>query len=325
MSKTITVTLNPSLDRTLITHYFNPGYPNRTTEPTRLDPAGRGVNISRALSRLDQATNAVVLLGSDATSYSYKALLARETMPFTVITRTGRTRSNITIIDTGNQQETQVIEEATVGNDQDIQAITETLTQLAEPDDIVVFAGNLTVDGPRDTYRRLIEMLRSHGVSVMMVTFGEPLKLALSAKPERIAITRAELEALVNYPIRSVDDARFAARALTERGIHEILIAQIQSPETPDALLITPQESYYAIAPQTTQRGSSSGVVDALIAGVITAIKRDESALETLRFGVACATFTAAQIGNEFGAGSEVQSLLHAVKVESMGAQTAGA
>lgn len=325
MKKMITVTLNPSLDRTLMTHYFNPGYANRTTEPTRLDPAGRGVNISRALFYLDHPTNAVVLLGSDATSYSYKALLARESMPFTVITRAGRTRSNITIIDTGNQHETQLIEEATVGTEQDIQAITETLEQLAEPEDIVVFAGNLTVDGPRDTYRRLIEMLRSRGISVMMVTFGDPLKLALSAKPERIALTRAELEALVNYPIRSVDDARFAARALSERGIAEILIAQVQSPETPDALLITPQESYYASAPQTASRGSSGGVVDALIAGVLAAIARGESPLETLRFGVACATFTAAQIGNEFGAFSEVQGLLHAVKVEAFGTQAAGA
>ena len=48
--KVITVTLNPSLDRTLVTNFLHIGYQNHTPESTHLDAAGAGLNISQALN-----------------------------------------------------------------------------------------------------------------------------------------------------------------------------------------------------------------------------------------------------------------------------------
>jgi fructose-1-phosphate kinase PfkB-like protein len=110
MSKIVTVTLKPSLDRTMMTHYLNPGYHNRTTEPTHIDPAGHGVNISRALHRMGIPTNAIILLGNDATSRAYKALIEFEKLPVTIVEREGLTHSHIIIVDTANKTETHIIE-----------------------------------------------------------------------------------------------------------------------------------------------------------------------------------------------------------------------
>jgi fructose-1-phosphate kinase PfkB-like protein len=68
----ITISLNPSLDRTLVVHYLAVGYHNRARETTRLNPAGKGVNIARALHQLNCPTRAIVLLGDDATSKAFK-------------------------------------------------------------------------------------------------------------------------------------------------------------------------------------------------------------------------------------------------------------
>ena len=45
----ITLTPNPSIDRTIGVPELQPGEVNRAT-PSRIDPGGKGVNVSRALS-----------------------------------------------------------------------------------------------------------------------------------------------------------------------------------------------------------------------------------------------------------------------------------
>ena len=121
--KVITVTLNPSLDRTLVTHYLSVGYHNRTSETTRLDPAGRGVSIARALKHLGITTHSVIGLGDDATGYAYQALIAKEQLPVTFIQRNGLTRSNVVILDTGNQTETSLIEESAGISPENLEAV----------------------------------------------------------------------------------------------------------------------------------------------------------------------------------------------------------
>jgi fructose-1-phosphate kinase PfkB-like protein len=102
------VTLNPSLDRTLVTHHLAIGYHNLTQETTRLDPAGRGLGISRTLSKLGIPTQAIVLMGNDATGKAYRALISEEDFDVTVIVVSGRTRSKTIIWDTGKNNETQI-------------------------------------------------------------------------------------------------------------------------------------------------------------------------------------------------------------------------
>ena len=55
----ITVTLNPSLDRTIELDHLTQGCVQRVTA-ARLDPGGKGVNVSRALLANSVPTRAVV-------------------------------------------------------------------------------------------------------------------------------------------------------------------------------------------------------------------------------------------------------------------------
>lgn len=109
--KVITVMPNPSLDRTLATSFLAVGYHNVASEATRLDPAGCGVSISRALHVLGVPTHAIVLIGHDATGHEYQTLLAEEQFPITILRRDGRTRSNIVIHDTGLNNEAMILED----------------------------------------------------------------------------------------------------------------------------------------------------------------------------------------------------------------------
>ena len=59
-----TVTLSPALDRTLTIPGFTAGRVNRV-ESVRLDPGGKGINVSKNLLAMGVTNRALGLLGGD--------------------------------------------------------------------------------------------------------------------------------------------------------------------------------------------------------------------------------------------------------------------
>jgi 1-phosphofructokinase family hexose kinase len=321
MNKVITVTLNPSLDRTMITHYMNPGYPNRTSEPTRLDPGGHGVNISRALYRLGSATNAVILLGSDATGRAYRALIAEEGFSVTFIAVDGLTRSNIVIVDTGNKTETNIFEESSVGREEDLDAIAKTLDGVIEAGDMVVFAGDLTSEAPIDTFERLTRNVQGYGARVMLVTSGDALGRALRAAPDMIALTRQEMEGVLNFPVRTAEDVIYSAGKLRERGAGQVFVTMFGDEQAPAAVMVTEEDTWQVIAPETEteeRTGTLSGVYDAFVAGLLSGMMNDQSMHDSLRLSAAAGSFTATKVGSEFPTMEDLRESLEAIRVIQM-------
>ena len=198
-AKVITVTLNPSLDRTLVTHFLAVGYHNRTTGPTRLDPAVRGVSVSRALYALGVPTHAIILLGRDATGRSYQSLLAEEQFPITILRREGTTRSNIDIKDTGHNHETIVLEESTGVEQAHLEMVADMIQQLVAPGDRVVFAGSVPEGVRTDVYAWLTTVAQTAGARVAINAGGGESLRAFHARVE------AALRLLVGkYPSRIV-------------------------------------------------------------------------------------------------------------------------
>ncbi len=295
--KVITVTLNPSLDRTLTTHFIALGYHNRTAGTTRLDPAGRGVNVSRALYALGVATHAVVLLGDDPTGRAYDALLAGEEFPMTILRRSGRTRSNIVIVDTGHNNETVILEDGEGVTRSDRQAVSNTLLKLIQSGDSVVFAGSLPGDVRTDTYAQLTSLAQTIGAAVAInAGGGEALKQSIQAKPALIYVTQTQLEGLFNMPVRADEDVIYCAKMLRRQGVRRVLVAMEQSES---AFLVTEEGVWRADWPEAT--GSRGGRAEALIAGYLAARLNKRPFGHALKLGAVMAVYTGTQIGHEFG------------------------
>ncbi len=314
MSRIITITLKPSLDRTMITRYLNPGYHNLTTEPTRLDPAGHGVSIARGLHRLGVATNAVILLGNDATARAYRALIEAEAIPVTLVPRSGTTHSHIIIKDTGAKTETHIVEESSVGTEADLEAVIEVLRGVIGAGDTVVMAGALMTDAPPDTYARLTNTAHALHATTVVIASGDPLNRALRTSPETVVIRRREMEALFNFPIRTEADVVMAARKVLERGTQRVVVTMGGDQRPPLGVLVTPDQAWMALSPEA-EIGTISGVNDAFVTGYLWGVQRGDAPDRALCLAAAAATFAATQVGHEFGTPEDVEALLPQVTV----------
>jgi len=309
--KAITVTLNPSLDRTLVTHFLGLGYHNQTTEATRLDPAGRGIGVSRALHALGVPTHAIVLVGEDATGRAYQALLAEEQFPITVLRRVGQTSSRTIIKDTGHAHETEIWETSTGVSQSDLQAVANALGALVSEGDHVVFAGSLPGEVPSDTYVWLTDVAQEAGARVTLnAGGGQALRESLRARPDLVFLTQNEAEALFNIPVRAEEDIVYCARKLREEGAGAVLIAKMQSNA---ALFDSEQGDWMVSWPEGV--GTHSGQNAAMIAGFLAGQLRSEDVDQALTLAAAATAYTLTQVGYEFGSLKDVRDQVEQVDV----------
>lgn len=311
----ITISLNPSLDRTLVVHYLNVGYHNRTRETTRLNPAGKGVNIARALHQLERPTRAIVLLGDDATSKAFKSIIADEGFNTTAITVSGNTRSNIFILDDANHTETAIIEDGPTVTQSDLELVIGTMRQQIKPGDFVVLAGSLPQGAPPDTFAQLCRTAQDIGAEVAIITSGEPLEQALAANPTLVALSQTETESLFNFPVRVKEDVLGCARQLRERGVRQVLI---ETRATKHILLVAEEGSWEVDLPDAVSEGTSAGVWSALRAGFLAGWSQKRPLPQSLELGVAAAAYAAEQIGSEFGSWEEIRPYRKGIEVTAV-------
>ena len=315
-TKVITVSLNPSLDRTLVTHFMTLGYHNRTVETSRLDPAGRGIGIARALHSLGVSTHALLLLGDDATGHAYQALLAEEQFPVSIVYHEGHTSSKVIIKDTGHESETILFGDATSINPAMLQPIADLLSQLITKGDTVVFAGSLPDGVPLDTYARLTEVAQAAGAQVILNAGGGAMLLeSLKANPDLVYLTQLQAEGLFNYPVRVYEDMVHCAQQLREQGAKAVLIAMSHANTI---LLVTEDDVWTADRPDAIA-GTYSGQAEAMIAGYLAGRLNQHTREGSLELGSAAVVYTVSQDGHEFGTLKEVNEFIEDVNVTSAG------
>ncbi len=308
--KIITVTLNPSLDRTITVHHLAVGYENSALEGATLSAGGRGMHISAAVRALGTETEAIVFLGTGPTSRSYEALLLEHGFPVRIVRFNGRIRSRIFLKDTGTGQETIIKEEFTEVQPEIFRLVEDMLRERIEPNDYVVFAGSLPRGANADTYAGLATIAKTAGARVALDTRGESLRQALQAKPNLVMTSQLRLESYFNVPVRIEKEVIYCARKLQEAGALRVLI--ILNDYT-GAILASEDQIFRLNLPEEIKTGTRSGIYDAMLAGYLRGRLKAEPVDSALELGGAAAAYAAAQIGADFGSLSDIKEYLQEV------------
>jgi 1-phosphofructokinase len=285
----VTLTLNPSLDRTIEVDRLVRGTMTRATS-ARLDPGGKGVNVSRALLA-NQVPSVAVLPVGGADGEQLVRLLEADGIPLRAVPVAGRTRSNVTIAEPDGMV-TKLNEPGEPLSRSELDAVADTVLAETESASWVVTCGSLPPGVPAGIYAQMCEFFTQAGVRVAVDTSGPPLLAAVEAAPVLIKPNREELAEAVGRPVECVGDAVEAAQVLRERGAGSVLA----SLGADGAVLVEDDGVTIGEAPVTAAR-STVGAGDALLAGFLAAGARGSAALaEGLAWGAAAVRLPASRM-----------------------------
>jgi 1-phosphofructokinase family hexose kinase len=310
----ITVTLNAALDKTLEVPNFTPGRRHRTVDQTTM-PGGKGVNVARAIKRLGQPVIATGLAGG-ATGNRIVDALNDEAILNAFVRIREESRTNTAVLDPTTGLHTEINERGPAVSAQELELFREKLLYLAKGASICVFAGSLPRGIDPDVYARLIRDVRRLGVTTMIDTEGDPLRLAVRAEPDVVSPNELEAEELVGHEFNDVDDRAQAVFEMTRLGATEAIMT------VPDGcygqVLDGGVPTLYRVRVEEQEARSSIGSGDAFLAGYVAARYAGRSAEECLRYGVA----SGAESIHHFGAGiveqAKVERLLDEVQSERL-------
>ena len=188
-SMIITVTLNAALDKTLEVPNFTPGRRHRTVDQTTM-AGGKGVNVARAIKRLGQPVIATGLAGGSTGNRIVDALNGESILNGFVRIRE-ESRTNTAVLDPTTGLHTEVNERGPAVSAHELELFHEKLLYLAKGASICVFSGSLPRGIEPDVYTGLIREVRKLGVTTMLDTEGEPLRLAMRGRAGRRDAERA--------------------------------------------------------------------------------------------------------------------------------------
>jgi fructose-1-phosphate kinase PfkB-like protein len=137
----VTVTLNAALDRTLTVPNFQRGQRHRASDVLTL-AGGKGINIARALKRLDLPVVATGLAGGRTGTRIVEELTAEAILNDFV--RIGEeSRTSTAVVDPTESSYTEINEWGPRVTDIELETLLEKIRYLSRGADLVVFAGSL--------------------------------------------------------------------------------------------------------------------------------------------------------------------------------------
>ena len=279
----VTLTPNPSLDRTIAIDDLRRGEVLRATS-SRLDPGGKGVNVSRVLAAHGIPTLAVIPAGGSEGA-QLADLLAPSGVPVVSVPLSSRTRSNVALVEPDGTT-TKVNEPGPELIGTETAAMLERLVSFARSADWVVLSGSLPRGVPDDFYAQIITRVHDIGHRVAVDTSGAALRAAIAAAPDLIKPNADELAELTGVELRTWADVVEQADKLCTEGVGTVLV----SLGAHGALLVDSTGVTRAYSPPVEVR-STVGAGDSTLAGFLAAGADGPEALRTaVAFGTAAVT-----------------------------------
>ena len=203
----VTVTLNPTLDKTLSVPALRPGEVHRARF-LRQDIGGKGINVSRVrCAALGVASIPIGFLGG-ATGRAMRDGLVAQGYDARFVEVPGETRQNLTLLDEASGVYTKINEPGPTVGPEHLAALHALVAAMAAPGDLWALCGSLPPGAPADFYADLVTAVQARGAAAILDTSETALRLGLTARPAGIKPNSEEAAQALGQAVSSDDGAR---------------------------------------------------------------------------------------------------------------------
>ncbi|MFN2229855.1 MAG: 1-phosphofructokinase family hexose kinase [Anaerolineae bacterium] len=314
-----TLTLNPTIDRTLTIEHFRVGGTFKAAHSALL-PAGKGVNAGRVIVTLGESVTALGLVGANDMA-AFAVTLEGAGIENKLLAVPGATRNSVTILDPADGSETHLREPGSAPPAGAVQEIEDRLASLS-PGDWVLLAGSLPPGVPEDTYRGLCRQCAARGAYTLLDTNGPALLAGAGAPPTllkpnlfelwQLDQRRPDVQAEVELDRLPVQEVLSAARRVRQRGVQMVVVSR-----GAQGILALDEEggAWQAAVDLDRPVVDAVGSGDALAGGLLVGLVRGTSFAEALRLGVACGAANALLAGAGRCRRKDIDRLLRRARV----------
>ncbi len=303
----LTVTVNPSIDKSVEIEKFRYGEMNRILESSS-NVAGKGYHAAIVNKRL----------GGDSFCLGFSFKHSRMMTEKYFITNNvanefveipGDLRVNLKVYDRDTSIITEINDKgAEISSDQ-LEKLFLLVRKYFKVGDMILFSGSVQPGIPDTVYKELISEANTAGLMTVLDTEGPLLEKGIESVPYFIKPNAYEIEKSYGRIITNFDDAAEMCSFFTDKGIRIVCISM--GPK--GAVISDGREFWSAEAPQVEVL-STVGAGDSMIGAICNAILSGRGVDEMLKSGVAASTATAMMKGNDLCSADDYNEILKLVE-----------
>ena len=309
MSKIITLTFNPALDKSISIPQLVPEKKLKCSHQ-KVEPGGGGINVSRAMHKLGGYSEAVYLAGG-YTGKQFEALLLAENIVSASLPISGDTRDNFIVFDeSANLQYRFGMDGPYVEQSECSQVLS--YINLQEEISYIIASGSLPPGVNANIFGQLAVIAKQKNAKLVVDTSGEALLHAVKEGVFLIKPNLSEFSSLYGKEKLEGEEIGKAARSIINKGGCEVIVVSMGAD---GAILVTAKEEFRVKPPQVTIH-STVGAGDSMVAGIILAISNGLSYKEALFYGVAAGTAATMNAGTELCKKEDTERIFVQLKQE---------
>ena len=302
MKKIITITFSPSIDKSTSVQSLIPEKKLRCATP-KLEPGGGGINVARAIKKLDGHALAIFPSGG-YTGVFFNHLLEKEKIPCIIIETKHETKENFVVLEESTNNQYRFGMPNTELLESEWQQCLKAVEDIKNVE-FIIASGSLPPGIPLNIYAQLAKIAKKKKAKFIVDTSGDALNQAADEGVYLLKPNLTELGFLAGIAKISEVDVEAIAKELIAKNKCEIIVVSLGKA---GAILVTKTETFRAKPPKVVTK-STVGAGDSMVAGIVYSLSKGMNLKEALQYGVACGTAATMNEGTELCRKEDVEKL----------------
>lgn len=304
----ITITLNPGLDYVLQINELTLKETQRA-QSADLYAAGKGVNVSRVLSRFGLQTSAWGFVGG-INGDRFKTLLEAEGITSNFIPCIGETRMNVIITELKSYDQLRISSKGPEIKESEIDQLYQRVEKLPEDVEFIHLGGNIPQGVSSNIYYDLINIIQAQSVRCILDASDMALIKGIEAKPFLIKPNHHEFEQITGRKLENLTDVKQEASKIVKNGVENVVVSFGKE----GAVLVNEKKIIHILTPVVKAK-SKVGAGDSMVAGLIYGLHKNMTEEEILKHGIAFGTAAVKTEGTELAYKNDICALIDQVEI----------
>lgn len=286
-TKIITVGLSPSWDMVCQFDGIDWG-DHKLVDSAACTPAGKALNISRALAWTGTKSIAAGLWGRDDYDLMKKAMTQlRSLIKLKMTPVQGNTRRNVTVVDLARNREMHLRSKCGLASKKALNQLRADLKPIVKKNNICVFAGLMPQTNLLPQLIRIITDCTARGAKIAIDSHGQPLKRIVDTGA--VWLIKPNVEELRELLAENIPDRPPALAKAAKRLLNKVQIILISRGKK-GAIVVTPNGAWQAKCTAQQPVQSTVGCGDYLLAGFLKAITETQNPPQALKTALKLST-----------------------------------